>query len=35
VLGMMPHPERAAEAILGRTDGEKIFQSIVHAMVGA
>jgi len=29
VLGMMPHPERASEAILGSTDGLKIFQSIV------
>jgi phosphoribosylformylglycinamidine synthase subunit PurQ / glutaminase len=35
VLGMMPHPERASEAILGRTDGTKIFSSIVHSMVGA
>ena len=29
VLGMMPHPERAVEALLGNTDGLKIFQSIV------
>ena len=29
VLGMMPHPERAVEALLGSTDGLKIFQSIV------
>ncbi|GAA0302415.1 phosphoribosylformylglycinamidine synthase [Gracilibacillus halotolerans] len=29
VLGMMPHPERAAEAILGSSDGLKLFQSIV------
>lgn len=35
VLGMMPHPERAAETILGRMDGEKIFSSIVHSLVGA
>jgi len=35
VLGMMPHPERAAEAILGRTDGAKIFSSILHSLVGA
>ena len=35
VLGMMPHPERAAESILGRQDGEKIFRSILHSMVGA
>lgn len=29
VLGMMPHPERCAEAILGGVDGEKIFRSIL------
>ncbi|HVN64869.1 MAG TPA: phosphoribosylformylglycinamidine synthase subunit PurQ [Candidatus Binataceae bacterium] len=28
VFGMMPHPEHAVEAILGGTDGLKIFQSI-------
>jgi phosphoribosylformylglycinamidine synthase I len=32
VLGMMPHPERSAEAILGCTDGFKVFQSLVGAM---
>jgi len=29
VLGMMPHPERAIEAILGNTDGRKLFESIL------
>ncbi len=29
VLGMMPHPERAMEAILGNTDGMGVFQSIL------
>ena len=29
VLGMMPHPERAAESILGSDDGLKIFQSMM------
>ncbi len=33
VLGMMPHPERSAEAELGCTDGFKIFESLVSAMV--
>lgn len=33
VLGMMPHPERASEAILGCTDGVKIFESMVQAAV--
>lgn len=31
VLGMMPHPERASEAILGSTDGLGIFQSLKSA----
>jgi len=30
VLGMMPHPERACEAILGSTDGFNIFTSVVN-----
>lgn len=30
VMGMMPHPERASEAILGSTDGKIIFQSIIN-----
>ena len=30
VLGMMPHPERAAEAILGSTDGLALFESLVQ-----
>ncbi len=29
VLGMMPHPERCCEELLGSTDGLKIFRSIV------
>ncbi|MBU8880281.1 phosphoribosylformylglycinamidine synthase subunit PurQ [Bacillus sp. FJAT-29790] len=29
VLGLMPHPERAVEEIIGGTDGLKLFQSIV------
>ena len=32
VLGLMPHPERAAEPELGCTDGFKVFQSLVGAM---
>ena len=32
VLGMMPHPERAAEPLLGSTDGMRIFQSVVNAV---
>lgn len=32
VLGMMPHPERASEAILGSEDGRIIFESIIHSL---
>jgi len=32
VLGMMPHPERAAEMEIGGTDGLRIFASLVGAM---
>lgn len=29
VLGMMPHPERASDSILGSEDGQIIFESII------
>ena len=32
VLGMMPHPERACEALLGSTDGLAIFRSAIRAL---
>ena len=32
VLGMMPHPERCCEAVLGGTDGRRIFESVLRAM---
>jgi phosphoribosylformylglycinamidine synthase subunit PurQ / glutaminase len=31
VLGMMPHPERAADAVLGSTDGLGVFNSLLAA----
>jgi phosphoribosylformylglycinamidine synthase len=31
VLGMMPHPERASEAVLGSIDGLGVFQSLLEA----
>jgi len=31
VLGMMPHPERASEGVLGSTHGIKIFESMISA----
>jgi phosphoribosylformylglycinamidine synthase len=30
VLGMMPHPERASERLLGSEDGRVIFRSIIE-----
>ena len=30
ILGMMPHPERASEKILGSNDGLNIFKSILE-----
>ncbi|MEQ8820257.1 MAG: phosphoribosylformylglycinamidine synthase subunit PurQ [Sumerlaeia bacterium] len=33
VLGMMPHPERACEGILGSRDGLKLFESMVKRVV--
>ena len=35
VLGMMPHPERCAEAELGGTDGLLLFRSVVQAAAAA
>jgi phosphoribosylformylglycinamidine synthase len=35
VLGMMPHPERAAEAAHGSTDGVALFRSLTAALATA
>jgi phosphoribosylformylglycinamidine synthase I len=32
VLGMMPHPDRSSEALLGSADGLKVFQSMARAL---
>ncbi|TME79036.1 MAG: phosphoribosylformylglycinamidine synthase subunit PurQ [Chloroflexi bacterium] len=32
VIGMMPHPERACEALLGSEDGLAVFRSAIHAL---
>ena len=32
VAGLMPHPERACESLLGSTDGRLIFESLFHAL---
>ncbi len=34
VLGMMPHPERASDPMLGDTDGMKLFKGLLMAVVG-
>ena len=31
VFGLMPHPERMSEAILGGADGRKLFDSVIAA----
>lgn len=35
VLGMMPHPERAMEIMLGSDDGKRIFESLLKNLVSA
>ncbi|HEX4065407.1 MAG TPA: phosphoribosylformylglycinamidine synthase subunit PurQ [Acidobacteriaceae bacterium] len=32
VLGMMPHPDRSSEALLGSADGFRVFESLVGAL---
>ncbi len=32
ILGMMPHPERACDPLLGGTDGMKLFEGLLSAM---
>jgi phosphoribosylformylglycinamidine synthase len=35
VMGMMPHPERATEPLMGSSDGLTVFQSMLGAAVRA
>jgi phosphoribosylformylglycinamidine synthase subunit PurQ / glutaminase len=35
VMGMMPHPERACDPLMGSTDGLVILESVVHALTPA
>lgn len=35
VLGMMPHPERAVEALIGSTDGRHLFASLIGNLISA
>jgi phosphoribosylformylglycinamidine synthase len=32
VAGLMPHPERACESLLGSDDGKWIFESMLQAL---
>ena len=32
ILGMMPHPERAAEVVLGGTDGRALFEGLAESL---
>jgi phosphoribosylformylglycinamidine synthase len=32
VYGMMPHPERCTEAVLGNTDGKQLFDSLIASV---
>ena len=34
VVGLMPHPDRCAEALLGNDQGRKMFESAVRSLAG-
>ena len=34
-MGMMPHPERACDLLMGSAEGLVVFQSVVRAVVNA
>lgn len=33
VVGMMPHPERASDPVLGHTDGQLLFRSVIQSLI--
>jgi phosphoribosylformylglycinamidine synthase subunit PurQ / glutaminase len=33
VMGLMPHPERAADPVLGNIDGQKVFRSVIKSLI--
>lgn len=35
ILGLMPHPEKACEGLIGGTDGNVLFQSMIESTVSA
>jgi phosphoribosylformylglycinamidine (FGAM) synthase-like amidotransferase family enzyme len=32
VLGLMPHPERVVDPLLGGTDGRALFESLIETL---
>ncbi len=34
VVGLMPHPERASESVLGSSDGKMVFDALLHHLEG-
>ena len=32
IVGLMPHPDRCSEGLLGNDMGRKMFESVVHAL---
>jgi len=35
VVGLMPHPERASEEVVGSADGRVLFESVIESLTGA
>jgi len=35
VFGLMPHPDRASDSMLGSADGAKIFQSMMETILAS
>ena len=35
VLGMMPHPDRSSEALLGSADGLRLFAALASSLAGS
>jgi phosphoribosylformylglycinamidine synthase len=35
VVGLMPHPERCAESLMGSTDGRRLFESVAASVLTA
>ena len=35
VVGLMPHPDRCSESVLGNDQGRRMFESVVDALAGA